>query len=98
MSDIPGEEECWACGGYGDLRGRDRVVYCPWCRGTGVLFVGAHEHGESCDCHLGRNFKAGDDWFEFTRSESDGMIVARLPRDPDLAERIRQSIKEQQEG
>jgi hypothetical protein len=82
------EEECWACNGYGNQSSLFGRVVCPWCRGTGVLFEGVHERGEACACHLGVDYRPGDDWFGLVGHEIDGVIRARLPRDRELADRI----------
>jgi hypothetical protein len=92
------EEECWACCGYGYLLNgvRERLT-CPWCRGTGVLYDGAHEKGESCMCHLGRDYHHGDDWFELTGFEIGGLVRARLPRNKIVADRIVEQLARENE-
>ncbi len=87
------EEECWACNGYGVVHGplgaggTRRRWRCPWCRGTGVLYDGSHEHGETCECHLGVDFVPGDHYARLVSHELPEPIweryCAATGRDPD---------------
>lgn len=90
------EEDCWACGGDGLVRGRwdaeadrYRLLYCPMCQGGGRIYNERLKPGQACTCCSGREWRPGDHAFHYLGHAGVQEILERLDRlNPKVVERI----------